>query len=109
MVEEELVSQLDCERCVLCVRGLLICLGHALEVVRQSLQSPDQLILTNLLIDLETETTTSALTGEFEGLLPLYTPGGRSQSRWTSFLTSWLWWLARPGFPPRTKSEISNN
>ena len=53
MVEEELVSQLDCERCVLCMRSLLICLGHALEVVGQSLQSPHQLILTNLLIDLE--------------------------------------------------------
>ena len=78
MVEEELVSQLDCERCVLCVRGLLICLGHALEVVRQSLQSPDQLILTNLLIDLETETTTSALAGEKDSYLS--TPRGVGHS-----------------------------
>ena len=61
MVEEELVSQLECERSVLCVRGLLICLRHALEVVGQSLQSPDQLILTNLLIDLKTGAKTSAL------------------------------------------------
>ena len=53
MVEEELISQLYSEGCVLRVRGLLICLGHALEVVGQSLQSPHQLILTNLLIDLE--------------------------------------------------------
>ena len=53
MVEEELVSQLECEGSVLGVRGILVCLGHALEVVGQSLQSPHQLILTNLLIDLE--------------------------------------------------------
>ena len=55
MVEEELVSQLESERCVLGVGGLLVCLGHALEVVGQRLQSPDQLILPNLLIDLQTE------------------------------------------------------
>ena len=53
MVEEELVSQLDSERGVLGVRGLLVRLGHALEVVGQSLQSPDQLILADILIDLE--------------------------------------------------------
>ena len=55
MVEEELVRQLDSERSVLGVGGLLVSLGHALEVVGQRLQSPDQLILPNLLIDLETE------------------------------------------------------
>ena len=56
MVEEELISQLDSERSVLGVGCLLVCLRHALEVVGQSLQSPDQLILPNLLIDLQTET-----------------------------------------------------
>ena len=53
MVEEELVSQLDSERSVLRVGGLLVSLGHALEVVGESLQSPHQLVLTDLLIDLE--------------------------------------------------------
>ena len=53
MVEEELVRQLDSERGVLRVRVLLVSLGHALEVVGESLQSPHQLVLANLLIDLE--------------------------------------------------------
>ena len=67
MVEEELISQLYSERCVLSVGGLLVRLGHALEVVGQSLQSPHQLVLTNLLIDLDkvTLTLSSGLT-EFE-------------------------------------------